>query len=58
MLLENNNFCRIYLEKNQAGPEGIIPLCELIYSNTNLIHLDLSSNDLPPEGLCSIFGIL
>jgi Ran GTPase-activating protein (RanGAP) involved in mRNA processing and transport len=58
MLLENEKFCRIYLDKNQIKDEGIESVCELIYSNYNLIHLDLSSNDISPEGLCLIFSVL
>ena len=50
VLKSNVNFSRVELGKNMIGDAGIIQLANNLLKNLNIVHLDLSSNCLTPEG--------
>lgn len=58
ILLQNNYFTNLLFSKNLFSDVGTIILADAIRTNTNIIHIDLSSNDVGPEGAQALFAAL
>lgn len=54
----STEFNRVYLGKNVLKDEGALHIMQGIQKNMNIIHLDLSSNDLTPDGCYEILEIM
>lgn len=50
--------CRVNLEKNHFGNKGCIEICTSIKKNQNIIDLNLSSNDIVPNGAGELISLL
>jgi Ran GTPase-activating protein (RanGAP) involved in mRNA processing and transport len=51
VLLDNPNFLKLELGKNNLADEGVIPIAHLLANNKHIIHADLSSNNITDEGV-------
>ena len=52
----NNHFASLRLARNSIGDEGIMELIELLKSNPNIIHVDISSNNITADGAFYLFN--
>lgn len=58
ILSGNPHFSFIKLGKNMFGDSGCVNLSRYLQKNLNIVHLDLSSNNLSPEGAEQVLKIL
>jgi Ran GTPase-activating protein (RanGAP) involved in mRNA processing and transport len=57
-LLQNSSeFCRLSLPSNKIQDQGCLELSQLISTNSGIIHVDISSNDLSGESLRAFFDL-
>ena len=57
-VLKTSNFAYINLCKNSLGNEGTYLLLKEICSSSTIVHLDVSNNDITPDGFENIGKIL
>lgn len=58
ILLYNNHFSTLKLARNSIGDEGLMELLEMLKVNKNIVHLDLSSNNITADGAFFLFNEL
>jgi Ran GTPase-activating protein (RanGAP) involved in mRNA processing and transport len=58
ILAANSFFAFIILGKNMLGDSGCVNLTKFIQRSLTIVHLDLSSNNLTPEGAEQVLKIL
>lgn len=58
ILARNAFFAYVRLGKNYLGDNGVVDLMTGIMDNTTIVHLDLSNNNLSPEGCVFILKSL
>lgn len=58
ILMQNNYFTNLLFSKNLFGDVGTIILADAVRTNMNIVHIDLSSNDVGPEGAQALFAAL
>lgn len=46
------------LGKNSLGDHGALSVAAAVCKNLNVVHLDLSSNDLAPDGAKEVIRLL
>lgn len=46
------------MAKNFLGDLGIIEIAKALVHNRNIVHLDISSNNITPEGAHKFFNLL
>ena len=57
-VLKVSNFAYVNLSKNSLGDEGSFQLMREICDSQTIVHLDLSNNDITPDGFSKIAKIL
>jgi len=50
LLSKNEHFCRLSLSKNNLGDLGLVELGKILLRNANIMHIDVSSNNITPDG--------
>ena len=58
ILVKNDHFIKLELEKNGFSDLGTIILADALRTSQTIIHVNLCSNDIGPEGAQAIFGCL
>lgn len=58
ILRASNYFAFIYLSKNLFKDEGVIKIAKSLLASLSVVHLDISSNEISPEGAKDLFDIL
>jgi hypothetical protein len=55
LLVKNTHFSRLSLSKNNLGDLGLVEVGKILLRNHNIVHLDVSSNNITPDGAHSFF---
>ena len=50
MLINNTHFNQLLLGKNDLGDKGLIEVGKILLRNHNIVHLDVSSNNITSDG--------
>ena len=58
ILARNTHFIKLEFEKNEFSDLGAIILADALRTNQTIIHVNLCSNDVGPEGAQALFGCL
>ena len=58
ILRTNKVYAYVKLAKNCFGDEGVASIIRGVVFNTTIVHLDLSNNNISPEGCCLILKTL
>lgn len=58
ILAKNTHFVKLEFEKNGFSDLGCIILADALRTNQSIIHVNLCSNDIGPEGAQALFGCL
>lgn len=58
LLTTNQHFNYVDLGRNNLGNKGLKEITKVLLKNKNIIHLDISSNNITPEGAYDFFQLL